>query len=175
MPLPDLSLVPAFYQDYVRLVAEDDLREAIAAHLMPLIAMIRELPEETWNAAYAPGKWSLKELVQHVIDTERVFSYRAMCFARGEGQSLPGFDENAYAAASDANHRSGEALLKELQAVGTATELLFKSFTEQQLASTGNANNLLISVHSIGYIICGHALHHTRIVRERYLKQDLQG
>jgi hypothetical protein len=112
--------------------------------------------------------WSIKELVQHVIDSERIFSYRALCFARGESASLPGFDENTYAAASQADNRNKQSLLEELRAVQVATTLLFQSFSEAQLDQTGIANNNPVSVRAIGFITVGHTLHHKKILQEKY-------
>jgi hypothetical protein len=174
MPLPDLDTVPGFYHNYIRQITEEDLSLVIAQHLQPLSGLLQGISEEDWNYAYAPGKWTLKELVQHIIDGERIFSYRALCIARGEQQSLPGFDENAYAAQSLANARSGASLLEELHALDKSTRCLFGSFNEEQLAATGIANGKPISVNAIGYILAGHALHHTRIVRERYLVVNRQ-
>lgn len=118
--------------------------------------------------AYAAGKWTLKELLQHVTDTERVFIYRAMCVARGEKQSLPGFDEDMYAANSNANARSWKSLAEEFLAVRQSSRLLFESFTEEMLNQSGTANNRPIHVNAIGFILVGHALHHMHIARERY-------
>ena len=169
MPLPELSTVPEFYHNYLRQIEEEDLSKAIAGHLQPLFGMLQGITETQWNYTYAPGKWSLKELVQHIMDGERIFSYRALCIARGDQTSLPGFDENAYALNSMANARSGKAILEELRAVDVSTGCLFDSFSEAQLSASGIANGRPISVNAIGYILTGHAIHHTRIIRERYI------
>jgi hypothetical protein len=107
--------------------------------------------------------------MQHLIDSERIFIYRALCFARKEKISLPGFEEDEYAANSAANKRSWKSLVEEFSAVRKSTELLFSSFSEEALASTGSANNNLISVESIGFIILGHFYHHKKVLEERYL------
>jgi hypothetical protein len=172
MPLPDLRGIPAFYHNYIRLVKEDSLQAAIDARMLQLFALLQDLSEEDWTYAYAPGKWILKDVVQHIIDAERVFSYRALCIARRDPNPLPGFDENGYAAASGASERSGAGILEELNALNKSTSCLFASFSEQQLASEGIANGAPISVHAIGYILTGHALHHTSVIRERYLNPD---
>ena len=168
MPKPDLQKVPTFYHNYINQVQQEDLDAAMEAHLSNIIPALNSIPEDKWSYRYAEGKWSIKELVQHVLDTERIFNYRALCFARKETISLPGFDENKYAAASHAERRNKKELIEELEAVQKATRLLFASFDEEQLESEGTANNKSISVAANGFIIAGHALHYLRILQERY-------
>ena len=172
MPAPDLASVPAFYHNYIRQVAEKSLPQVMEEHLQPLSASLQGLSEDDWCYAYAAGKWTLKELVQHMIDAERIFSYRALCIARQDQRPLPGFDENAYADHSMANEREGASILEELNAADKSTRCLFASFNDMQLSATGIANGAPISVNAIGYIIAGHALHHGRIIRERYLDRS---
>src|SRR5205085_8014952 len=102
--------------------------------------LLESIPKDKWDYGYAEGKWTIKEMVQHMIDAERIFCYRALCIARGEMQSLPGFDENAYADASNASVRRTEELKEELAAVRKATGFLFRSFNEEQINKTGIAN-----------------------------------
>lgn len=169
MPHPVLQQVPSFYHNYIKLVQHHNLSEALNLYATDLIAVLQNLPQEKWAYRYAAGKWSIKEMVQHIIDTDRIFGYRALAIARGEKASLPGFDENAYAAQSAADKRDHQSLIMEMQAVQAATVLLFKSFNEQQLAANGTANGKQISVNAIGYITVGHTLHHKNILTERYL------
>ena len=169
MPKPDLHAIPAFYHKYVILVPEDDSVSALANTTEPMLTFLENIPAEQWDFRYAEGKWSIREVVQHMIDTERIFSYRALCFARSEKASLPGFDENKYAAASEANRRDKEELIDELAAVRNAMVLLFRSFSAQQLLNTGVANNKPMGVNDIGFIATGHVLHHLNILKERYL------
>jgi uncharacterized damage-inducible protein DinB len=169
MPKPELNTIPEFYHKYVKLVAEESAVEALTASTPLMLTFFHKIPEQTWDHRYAEGKWSIKELVQHMIDTERIFSYRALCFSRGEKGSLPGFDENTYAAWSDADRRNKEDLIREFSAVREATLLLFRSFTEDQLNRTGIANNNPVSVNGIGFITAGHMLHHLDILQDRYL------
>lgn len=169
MPRPDLSTIPEFYHKYVRLVQDDNAVTALENNTTQAFQFIQEIPEERWSHRYDEDKWSIKELVQHTIDTERIFSYRALCIARGEKVSLPGFDENSYATASNADRRSKKELVEEFEAVRKATILLFLSFTDEQLSHTGTANNKPIGVNSIGFITVGHLMHHLNILRERYL------
>lgn len=169
MPKPDLAITPEFYHKYVRLVQSDDAVAALENNAAETLALLREIPGEKWSHRYAEGKWSIKEMVQHILDSERIFSYRALCIARGEKASLPGFDENTYAAASEAGKRSKEELVEEFETTRKATVLLFRSFSQDQLFSTGTANNKPIDVNSIGFITVGHLMHHLNILQERYL------
>jgi uncharacterized damage-inducible protein DinB len=169
MPKPNLANVPQFYHKYVEQIQEDNVNEAIQNNTEKVLSLLRSLPTEKWSYRYAEGKWSIKEMLQHITDTERIFSYRALCFARGERLSLPGFDENTYAAASKADERTSEALMTEFEAVRKSAALLFAMFDEEQLNATGVANNNPISVNAIGFILPGHAQHHLNILQERYL------
>lgn len=169
MPKPDLASIPEFYHKYIQLVQNDDAVSALENNTAQTLLFLREIPEEKWSYRYAEGKWSIKEMVQHIIDSERIFSYRALCIARGEKASLPGFDENSYAAASEADKRIKEELVEEFETSRKATVLLFRSFSQDHLFRTGTANNKLINVNSIGFITAGHVMHHLNILQERYL------
>ncbi len=169
MPQPDLAAVPQWYHRYIQLVEEDDALSAVTANGDVGARFLEAISEEKWNHRYAEGKWSIKEMVQHLIDAERIFAYRALCIARGETVSLPGFDENTYAAASKADSRTKEELLAEFKTARQSTLQLFASFDEAQLSATGTANNNSISVNAIGFIIPGHLQHHLNVLEERYL------
>lgn len=164
----DLSTVPSFYHRYIENLKGADLATALSRHQRTLTGLLQSLPEEKWNFRYAEGKWSIKEMVQHIIDTERIFCFRALCFARGEKASLPGFDENIYAEASEADRRSSADLLEELKNVQAGVVLLFRSFSDAQLKKAGKANGNLVSVEAVGLITVGHAMHHANVLRERY-------
>jgi hypothetical protein len=168
MPAVDLSRVPAFYHNYIRQVADTDLMTAFEAHLTNLKSLLSGLPEEKWGYRYAEGKWTIRELVQHLIDAERIFAYRALTFARRDSNVLPGFDENSYVVHSRADQRSPDSLLEELEAVQRSSYLLFRSFDADQLESSGIANGNTIHVEAIGYIIIGHVRHHMNVLNERY-------
>jgi hypothetical protein len=169
MPRPDLNRVPSFYHNYIAKVQQENLVDAFIAHQKEFLQLLETLPADKWDYKYAKDKWTIKELVQHVIDAERIFSYRVLCFARNESASLPGFNENSYAAASKAFKRKPEELIAELKAVQQSTTLLFSSFDEDQLEAAGTANNSSIYVNAIGFIVVGHALHHAKILKDRYL------
>lgn len=169
MNQPDLSKVPAFYHGYINLVLGKDIYEAFQNHSIECIQFFETIPEEKISYRYADGKWDIKEILQHIIDAERIFSYRALCFARNEKKSLPGFDENEYASNSKAENRNWDELLEEFKIVRKSSEMLFNSFDEIQLKATGISNEHSTYVLGIGYIIIGHALHHIKIIKERYL------
>ena len=166
----ELSRVPAFFHGYISKVPQTNLDEAFAYHQKALLSLLDSIPENKWDYRYAEGKWSIREIVQHVIDAERIFCYRALCFARGEKTELPGFDENNYAAASKADQRSSKSLKEELKSVQESSAMLFASFDEEQLNASGIANKHSNYVRGIGFIIVGHTLHHKSVLEERYLK-----
>lgn len=169
MPKPSPSHYNAHFKSYIDQVKEDDLFTAFDNQAAQISSLITFCSEEQANHAYAPGKWTLKELLQHIIDTERIFNYRALCIARKEQVSLPGFDENEYAAASHANERSWKSLVEEFAAVRQSSILLYKSFTVGDLETIGISNKNPLSVASTGFIIVGHFYHHKKIMEERYL------
>lgn len=171
MARPNLNEVPSFYHNYVRRVPENDLMPALRNQTPSFLRFLNRIPAAKRNYRYARGKWTIKELLQHMIDAERVFAYRALCFARQDKTALPGFDENSYAASSKAQKRNWEDMIAEFKSLRQSTELLFASFDRQQLGSKGIANNNPISVLAIGFIVTGHAYHHLHILRERYLSK----
>ena len=165
----DLERVPVFYHKYIQKVNAVSVSQALIQQQKQLMSLLESIPEERWTYQYAPEKWTIKELVQHVTDAERIFGYRALCFSRNEKASLPGFEENDYVLASNANARTKGSILEELRTVQAATLSLFQSFTEEQLDAQGMANGNPIYVKAIGFITAGHALHHLDIIKERYL------
>jgi hypothetical protein len=171
MAKPNITDYPEYFGKYINQVAEEDLTEAFKNQFPKIDSFLRSIDETKANYAYAEGKWTLKELLQHIIDTERIFNYRALCFARKEPASLPPFDENLYAQNSDANTRKWKTLSNELINVRRSTEDLFNSFSEEMLESKGMANNNAISVLSLGFITIGHVTHHIKVVEERYLEK----
>jgi uncharacterized damage-inducible protein DinB len=158
-----------FYETYVRLVSEDDLVKALQSSLEEITENLALITTDKADHAYAEGKWTLKELLQHMIDTERVFSFRAMAFARGEQQDLPGFDENAYAQTAKVSARNLQEMKEELLSLRRAVYFMFKGFTEEDLQRSGTANNNKVTVNALGYITIGHVRHHFGVIRERYL------
>lgn len=160
----------AYFDNYIsRVPAGAEPLTVLAEQPAGLRQLIGGLTEEQALTAYAPGKWTIKEMLLHIIDTERIFAYRALRIARGDQQPLPGFDENAYAEESGANARSLSDLFQEYDAVRQATLTLFRSFTPAQLDRTGTASNNPLSVRALLFVLPGHEAHHRHILRERYL------
>lgn len=132
------------------------------------LAFLDHVPAEKLNFAYAPGKWTVKQVLQHITDTERIFAYRALRFARKDQTPLSGFKENDYAVVARVDHREWLDLVEEFQMVRVTTEHLFRSLSEEEMFRSGTANESPFTVLSIGYIILGHAIHHRRVLEERY-------
>lgn len=170
---PDLSRVGNWYHNYINLVPEDDLTEAFTKQSASFIRFLETIPADKHDHKYADDKWTIREVLQHIIDGERVFAYRALRFARKDKTPLPGFDENAFAAAANAGKRSWEGLLEEFKVVRRSSEILFQSFDEEQLEAEGVSSNSPNYVSALGYIIIGHAMHHQKIIKERYLATAL--
>lgn len=158
-----------FYQTYIMALGNVELIEELKSGKEVLLSLFEEIPEEKLNYAYAEGKWSLAEALVHMIDTERIFQYRALCIARNDKTSLPGFDQDTYVPFSNAANRSKIDLMEEYKAVRDSTISLFKSFDEEAIKIVGVASGSKMSVRALGFITSGHQAHHVRILRERYL------
>jgi uncharacterized damage-inducible protein DinB len=158
-----------YFVKYTSLVNENNLADAFANQQESIKQFCANITEEKSLYAYAAGKWTLKEMLQHLIDTERVFAYRALAIARKDTTILPSFDENEYAANSNANARTWESLTNEMVAVRNTTEMLFKSLSTEMLASTGKFSSNTSDVETLGLIIVGHFYHHANVVQEKYM------
>jgi len=169
MPKPIEGTFPIYFATYTNKVAEDDFLEALQNQQQIIDAFFDSIPEDKWDFAYAPGKWTLKEMMQHIIDTERIFSYRSLCISRKETQSLPGFDENTYVTNSKASTRSWQSLVTELKAVRRSTIILFESFDQEMIDQSGLSNNNNVTVNALAFITVGHIYHHINVIKERYL------
>lgn len=168
---PKQTEYPEYYQVYIsQLPAEADVLELLEEQAHDLRQMFEHLDDARAEEAYAEGKWSIKELFQHMIDSERIFAYRALCIARGEKASLPGFDENNYAANSSANNRKLQDMLEEYDLVRKANLYLFRSFTTEMMDNVGTANEKEITLRGVIHVIAAHELHHMNILSTRYLK-----
>jgi hypothetical protein len=157
------------YERYVALVPKGDILESLERQREQLLALVRSIPGEKEEFRYAPDKWSMREVVGHVIDAERIFGYRALCIARGETKSLPGFQENDYARNSEAGGISLSQLAEEFGHVRSSHIHLFRRLRPAEWLRLGTADGHPISVRALAYIIAGHAAHHEGILRERYL------
>lgn len=169
MPKPIPNTYAVYFQQYIDQVREEDLFKAFETQQPLIQELLSAVNEEKSSFAYAEGKWTLKELLQHIIDTERIFNYRALCFARKEAHSLPGFDENEYAANSNSGSRTWQELAHEFKVVRDSTLALYQSFSESVLNHCGTANNNTTSVLATGFITIGHFYHHKKVIEERYL------
>ena len=159
-----------YFENYTSLVPEKDVLSALNNQAKTLTNFFNSISDEKAKYAYAVGKWTMKEMLQHMIDTERIFAFRGLVIARKETVTLPGFDENVYAVNSFANRRTWANLVDEMKIVREATTLLFKSFTDDMLNTSGNFSAATATVNTIGSIIVGHFYHHVNITNERYLK-----
>lgn len=161
--------MPAFYDRYINLVEDVDVLEALENHSPEAIFSEVDALEALGDSVYAPGKWTIRDIIQHCIDTERIMSYRALRFARNDQTSLPGFEENDYAQNTLASERTLEDLLDEYEIVRAATLAQFQNFNETMLQRSGQASSSTISVGALGFMLVGHAIHHMNVIRERYL------
>jgi len=162
-----------FYKGYVARVPEGDIIAILATQIEDTVMLFRELSDEQALRAYAPGKWTIKEVIGHMSDAERIMSCRALRFARNDATPLPGFDENEYVPAAQSNQRPLPSLLAELTAVRRATVALFAGLPLDAWTRSGAANQNNVSVRALANIIAGHELHHRSIVSERYLGAPL--
>jgi uncharacterized damage-inducible protein DinB len=169
MPRPDLNRVPVFYHNYIKLADSDDLVNSMKEQADSFRKFLDSIPDNVTDYRYAEGKWSIKELVQHCIDAERIFAYRSLCIARKDQTALPGFDEEAYAKNAKTENRNWQSLKEEFSVVRQSSVILFETFDEEQLEATGTASGNSNYVRAFGFILVGHLRHHENILRERYL------
>jgi hypothetical protein len=157
-----------FYAGYVERVAERDVGAVLERQMEEIRALIAPLTEEEGAARYEPGKWSVKEVLGHIADTERVMSYRLLRIARGDGTPLPSFDQDPYVAAAHSDARTLESLVSELEAVRASTLALVRSLGAEAWGRRGTASGREVSARALAHIIAGHLDHHAAILRERY-------
>ncbi len=161
-----------YYETYISKVKEDDVLSFMEEQLIRFINLFESVLKEKENYSYAAGKWSIKEVLGHITDSERVFAYRALCIARGEKKSLPGFDQNGYAEEANFNERKLQDMLNEFRLQRESNIILFKSFSEDMLNRLGTANEKQVTVRALLFIIAGHAEHHFDILKTRYLADN---
>jgi uncharacterized damage-inducible protein DinB len=168
---PDFSVLPDFYKKYVMHVQEANMIDALKSSGSITSGLVLSIPEELGAYRYAPEKWSIKELICHMMDAERIFAYRALRFSRNDETPLSGFEENDYAPQANAHARTLQQLAEEMTRLRVSTLDLFGSFTPEMLQRKGQANSNVISVVNLGYVIAGHETHHRVVLKERYLKK----
>ncbi|MDT7689804.1 MAG: hypothetical protein QOE46_2563 [Acidobacteriota bacterium] len=166
---PEANEYAPYYEKYVSLVPDADVVETLERQGAETLALLRSITEERGGHAYASGKWSIKQLVGHVIDAERIFAYRALALARGEQQPLPGMDQDEYMACVNFDARALADLLDEFEHVRRANVHMFRGLDTDAWARRGVASDNEVTVRAIAHIIAGHEAHHVRILRERYL------
>ena len=158
-----------FNATYINALDNVELLEELEISLHDFIRFVQNIPMDKFDYRYAEGKWTIKDIIQHIIDAERIFGYRALRISRNDQTPLSGFEENDYVENTDANSRSIQGLLTELSALRHSNLLMFKSFTEEQLTRMGIASNHSILVRALGFLIIGHQKHHQKVFQERYL------
>lgn len=166
---PDDAEFAAYYAGYVRLVPDGDIVAMLATQLEDTLTLLNPLTEKQAGFRYGPDKWSIREVLGHVADAERVFAYRAMRIARGDATPLPGFDENAYVPAGRFEERPLASLTAELAAVRRATVALLAGLPDESWGRAGTASDTRVTVRGLAWITAGHELHHRRLLAERYL------
>jgi hypothetical protein len=164
-------LAGEYYQNYIKLAPDDNVLKGLERNTRNFRKFLKKIPRKKIDKAYAEGKWTIKELLQHLIDSERVFAYRALSFARKDSAPLPSFDENVWASNSMATQRDWKDMIAEFKSLRDANEKMFASFDESQLRSTGNASGKEFNVLALGFILAGHVEHHINVIKERYLKK----
>jgi hypothetical protein len=166
---PETSEYIPYYGKYIALVPDGDLVDTLRGQIGETLSLLRTIPEERASYRYAPGKWSIKEVVGHLADVERIMTYRALRIARGDSTPMPGFDENAYVPAGNFEARPLASLAHEFEQVRAATVAFLETLEPVAAARRGTANNAEISARALAYIIAGHERHHVAILKERYL------
>ena len=166
---PQAGEYGSYYQRYIDLATEDDIVAALDAQSHETATLLSGLSEQQAAHRYEPDKWSIKQLVGHVTDAERIFAYRALSIARGETKPLPGFDQEPYVANAGSDDRPISELVEELSTVRRANVMMFRALSAEAWQRTGTASDNPISVRAIAFIILGHERHHLRVLRERYL------
>jgi hypothetical protein len=171
MSRPLVGDYPAYYENYIQLTkGSNNMSELVQNFSNSLQEFYTSIPIDKENFSYAPGKWTPKEILQHVIDTERIMVYRMLTFARSDNKNLPGFDEEWYAKRANANSRTLKSLQDEWVALRASTNHFLISLTEEMLSLSGTANNYKVTVNAMGFMLFGHLLHHKKVLQEKYLQ-----
>ena len=169
IPKPGVNEYAPYYGRYIELIPEGGVLETLDRQHDTTMSLLRGISDERGLHRYAPGKWSIKEVVGHVVDFERIFSYRALRFARADQTPLPGAEQDDYVKAADFDRRRMMELASEFHHLRQATLLLFRSLDEEALSRRGTASGVEISVRALAYLIAGHERHHTEILKTKYL------
>jgi uncharacterized damage-inducible protein DinB len=166
---PVQGTYPPYFDAYISLVKGEHIYEELYQSYIDTMELVTSLDPETLHYRYAEGKWTILDIVQHVMDAERIFCYRALSFARLERAAIPGFDENEYVMAGGATKRNIDDMVREFSLLRASTIELFKSFSPEMMDNTGHANGKAVTPRALLYIILGHEIHHRNIIHERYM------
>ena len=169
MTKPEKAEYDGYYEGYVSLVDEVRLLPSLAAQPQMLADRFKDIPDERGSHAYAEGKWTIKELLGHINDAERMFAYRVLRISRGDATPIEGFEQDGYIENAHSNSRSITDLVEEFRLLRTANMFMLNNLTEGDWLRMGTASGLSISVRALAYIMAGHVTHHANILRERYL------
>lgn len=159
---------PEYYQNYIDQLPQEDLLHLLRNQKLQMLSFLAKLKNESLSFSYAEGKWTVAEVIQHIIDTERIFQYRALCISRKDKTPLPGYDQDSYVPFSGAMERSVESFIIEYQTVREAGISLFQTFTPSMLKERGNSNGKPLTTAAAGFIIAGHEKHHLNLFINRY-------
>jgi len=166
---PEIDEYAPYYSTYIDLIEEQPVSDLLQEHIEENLAFFSDITDENWNYTYKDGKWTIKQVLGHIIDTEWIFNARARRFSRGDLTPLPGYDQDLYIKNVNYTNYSHEDLLDEFYFVRQASINMFSNLTEKQLAIIGKADGNNLSVRAIGYILLGHPLHHIKIIKQKYL------
>ncbi|PWW28849.1 DinB family protein [Cytobacillus oceanisediminis] len=169
---PDLNEYAPYYKGYVNSVPDGELLQILEQQVKETANLLKDLSNEQTHFRYAPEKWTIKEVIGHITDTERIMGYRLLCISRGEKVMLPGYDDNVYVKKGNFNRFSIQELLEQLAIVRQNTVTLLKSLDNETLLQRGNANGTEVTARAIAYIIAGHELHHRNLIKDRYMSSD---
>lgn len=158
-----------YFENYINLISENDVITALKTNHQSVLDFIESIPRQKLNYFYDENKWTVKQVINHIIDSDRILGYRALRFARGDNQMNLSFDENLYAANANLTNTNIQLLTDEFDSVRLSNILLFKQLSEKELLLKGKMSTGEVNVLSVGYFICGHAQHHINTIKERYL------
>ncbi|HKJ45139.1 MAG TPA: DinB family protein [Balneolales bacterium] len=167
---PSPEEYPDFYKEYVDQVIDKDILKFLEEQKDDIILFFNQIPDPRMDYRYSKEKWNIKEIISHIIDTERIFAYRALCIARGDTTSLPGFDQDSYVSHSNADNLLKGKLVREFETLRISNLKMFNNFNVMMWNRKGYANSLPISTRAIPFIIAGHLQHHKSVIRGKYLK-----
>jgi uncharacterized damage-inducible protein DinB len=168
--IPRSEIIPAeIYQSYIDIMKDNDFREGMRKNTRQFRKLLERIPRKKIDYAYAEGKWTIRQMLQHIIDAERVFAYRALVLSRMDATPLPGWDENQWALHDGASERRWKDLIREFMAVRESTQYLFDAMSDDQLRFKGTVREHPLNAFTLGFVLPGHVAHHMRILEERYL------